>query len=54
MLKIFNIWENIFRFIWWLSETSGISLNKYGPFVFEQKIGAKRKLVETKDKEGVE
>ena len=40
MLKFLNIYKLLFIFIWWASESSGIALGKYAPFVFAQKIGA--------------
>lgn len=36
----------IWRLIWNFSEWSGISLGRFGPFVFERMIGAKGEKIE--------
>ena len=35
----------IFRFIWELSELTGIRLGRFAPFVFEKMIGVKGKKI---------
>lgn len=35
----------IWRFIWWLSETSGIGIGRFAPFVFERMIGRDGKRI---------
>lgn len=40
-----NMPVNFWAFVWWLSETSGIGLGRFAPFVFERMIGGKGKRV---------
>ena len=42
--------KKLYKFIWDLSEFTGISLGRFAPFVFRKMIVRKAKLVKEKDR----
>lgn len=44
-----NIWQKLWYFVWMASESSGIGLGRFAPWVFHQTIGCDKKCKKVED-----